>query len=276
MGAIEGGIFDRREGLIETLRQGPEEKSRWRLWSIREAVAFLSDYSLSGVWRFLHRHGISWRSSRGQLYSPDPAYREKVAYLHQCLHCAAADPARYIVLFMDEMGYFLWPEKAKDWALQPPVEDRKKSKQKQWRLIGALNATSGKVHYLDGYIVGRTAVIRFYERIASYYAQAERIFVVQDNWSIHTHPQVMAALETLPIVEPVFLPTYAPWLNPIEKLWRLLKEEVIKLHRLADCFETLRARVCAFLDQFAEGSPDLLGYVGLRGQGKLAYALAHP
>jgi hypothetical protein len=262
--------------LIETLRQGPQEKSRWRLGSIRDQVAFLNDYSLSGVWRFLRRHGVSLRSSQVQLYSPDGQYREKAAYLYQCLHCASADPDRYIVLFLDEMGYFLWPEKAKDWTLLPPVEDRKKSKQKQWRLIGALNALDAKVHYLDGYIVGRAAVIRFYEKLASYYAQAKRIFVVQDNWSIHRHPEVMAALHDFSSIEPVFLPTYAPWLNPIEKLWRLLKEEVIKLHRLADCFETLRQRVCTFLDQFSEGSQDLLGYVGLRGQGKLAYALAHP
>lgn len=274
--ACAGGVFDRGEELTETLRRGPCGKSRWSLSLIGAQVDFLNDYSLSGVWRFLHRQGFRLRSSLVQHYSPDPDYLARQAYLLQVLHCAVADPLRYIVLFIDEMGYYRWPQGAKDWAQKPPVEDRKKSKQQQWRLIGALNALNGKVQYLDGYIVGRAQVIKFYEKIASCYAQAKRIFVVQDNWSIHKHPDVMAALQGLPSLEPVFLPTYAPWLNPIEKLWRWLKEDVIKLHRLADCFETLRERVCAFLDQFSDGSQDLLAYVGLLGQGKLAQALCHP
>ena len=58
----------------------------------------------------------------------------------------------------------------------------------------------------------------------------------------------------LPRCEPVWLPTYAPWLNPIEKLWRWLKGDVLKQHRLAGDWPALRRRVTAFLDQFATGS----------------------
>ena len=36
----------------------------------------------------------------------------------------------------------------------------------------------------------------------------------------------MEALFQWPRIEPVWLPTYAPWLNPIEKLWRWLRQEV--------------------------------------------------
>jgi hypothetical protein len=74
-------------------------------------------------------------------------------------------------------------------------------------------------------------------------------------------------------VEPVWLPTYAPWLNPIEKLWRWLRQDVLKLHRQASDWPGLRQRVRAFLDQFASGSLALLQYVGLAGEGKLAQAL---
>jgi transposase len=102
------------------------------------------------------------------------------------------------------------------------------------------------------------------------------MYVVQDNWSIHTHPDVQAGLVALPQVEPVWLPTYAPWLNLIEKLWRWLREQVLTLHRLADDWDALRERANAFLDQFAEASHALLQYVGLSGEGKLAQALSKP
>jgi hypothetical protein len=61
----------------------------------------------------------------------------------------------------------------------------------------------------------------------------------------------------------IWLPTYAPWTNPIEKLWRCLKQDVLHLHRYQDDWQGLRARVDAFFAQFATGSPDLLRYVGL-------------
>jgi transposase len=62
----------------------------------------------------------------------------------------------------------------------------------------------------------------------------------------------------------------APWLNPIEKLWRWLKEDVLKLHRLAGDWDALRQGVNAFLDQFANGSHALLHYVGLWSEGRIA------
>jgi transposase len=72
------------------------------------------------------------------------------------------------------------------------------------------------------------------------------------------------------------LPTYAPWLNPIEKLWRWRKGDVLKQHRLAADWHALRQRVNAFLDQFATGSRALLRYVGLLGEGTLARACYPP
>jgi len=92
-------------------------------------------------------------------------------------------------------------------------------------------------------------------------------------WSIHRHDDVVAALATLPQVESVRLPTYTAWLNPIEKLWRWLRQQVLLEHHLAGEWAALRQRVRTFLDQFAHGVRDLLHYVGLLGEGHLAQAL---
>lgn len=115
-----------------------------------------------------------------------------------------------------------------------------------------------------------------YAHIVSRYAWASRIYVVQDNWSIHRHPEVLEALTKLPQIEPVWLPTYAPWLNPIEKLWRWLRQDVLKMHQLAANWSQLRQQVHAFLDRFVTSSKELLRYVGLSGNGKLARAIRDP
>ena len=232
------------------------------------------------MWRALRRCGIGLRSGAAQQFSPDPEYISKRDHLYRCLGEAAASAGRVVLVFLDEMGYARWPDPAPDWAASapapPPAADRAGGPNRLWRVIGALNAVTGRVDFLDDYIVGRAKLIKFYEQLNRAYPDAGRLLVVQGNWSIHTHPDVLGALGRWPRIEPVWLPTYAPWLNPIEKLWRWLRQDVLKLHRLAGDWAALRRRVNQFLGQFAEGSQALLRYVGLTGEGKLARALQRP
>ncbi len=65
------------------------------------------------------------------------------------------------------------------------------------------------------------------------------------------------------------LPTYAPWNNSIEKLWHLLKKQVLHLHRFVNDWEGLKQRVHQALDQYLQ----LLRYVGLQDPLHLYHAL---
>lgn len=94
------------------------------------------------------------------------------------------------------------------------------------------------------------------------YPSHARVVVAWDNWPVHAHPKVLAAAAEHR-VELLFLPTYAPWTNPIEKLWGWLQRDVLAMHRLADQWDGLRQRVLDFLARFDGPSPDLLGVVGL-------------
>jgi transposase len=286
-GGIGGGHFEERESiqaeLLETLRAGPGEAarqevavgasgpapSRWTLRTIRVSVEWLTAYTLGGVWRVLQACGLGLHTSGARLFSPDPDYRRKVRHLHRCLRDAARRPDRVGAVFLDEFGYHRWPEVAPPWGLEVAVAPRAGNNQ-PWRTIGALNALTGQVNYLDGYIVGRQQVIQFYAQLNHAYPTLDRLYVIQDNWNIHTHPDVLTALAKYPRITPVWLPTYAPWLNPIEKLGRWLRQDVLKMHRWVEDWPRVKQRVRDFLDQFAHGSHDLLRYVGLVGKGKLA------
>jgi DDE superfamily endonuclease len=285
--ASVGGPFEERERvkeeLLETLRAGPGEAarrevmvgtrgpvpSRWTLRTVRVSVKWLTGYSLSGVWRVLQACGLGLHAARARLFSPDPDYRGKVRRLHRGLRDAARRPDTVVALFLDEFSYRRWPEVAPTWGLETAVAQRAGTNQ-QWRTIGALNALTGQVTYLDGYIVGRRQVMQFYAQLDHTYPAADLLYVIQDNWNIHTHPDVLAALARYPRIKPVWLPTYAPWLNPIEKLWRWVRQDILKMHRWVEDWPQVKQLVRAFLDQFAQGSPDLLRYVGLVGKGKLA------
>ena len=283
-----GGYFEEveavREELLEILHAGPGEAarrevavtksgpapSRWTLRTIRASGDWLTAYSVSGVWRVVQSCGLGVHSSCARLFSPDPDYRSKLRRLHRCLRDAARHPDTVVALFLDEFGSPRWPEVAPTWGVEAAVAPRAGNTQ-HWRPIGALNALTGQVNYLDGYLVGRHQVSQFYGLLERAYPKTvELIYGIQDNWHIPTPPDVVSAWEDYPRIKPVWLPTSAPWLNPIEKLWRGLRQDILKMPRWGEDWPQVTQRVREFLDQFAHGASALLRYVGLKGKGKLA------
>ncbi len=139
--------------------------------------------------------------------------------------------------------------------------------------MGALDALTGRVNFLQDSRISGEVFSRFLRQLDQAYQEAQTIYLIWDNWPVQSSDVVKATLAQLPRLQVISLPTYAPWLNPIEKLWRKFRQEVDYLHVLADDWKGLRERVQQFFAQFASGSTDLLRYVGLRGNGKLATAL---
>ena len=139
--------------------------SRWKLNTIRVTIDWLRDYSLSGVWYVLARCGLKLRLAQVQQHSPDPEYRKKV--------------------------FACWPEPARDWSATRPIAGRSDTNNQQWRTLDVLNALTGQVTYLDAYIIGRAKLIEFYGQLNQRYRRFETVYVIQDNWSVHQHPEVL-------------------------------------------------------------------------------------
>lgn len=131
------------------------------------------------------------------------------------------------------------------------------------RMVAFMEALTGKVLSWDmsRVTVGRLA--QCIRRVSAAFSQAETIYLVWDNWPVHNHTTVQAALAQDPRIHVLALPTYAPWLNVIEKLWRLVRQEVAHAHPWCDDFQAFRAAIMAKLSEFAHGSPRLLRCCGL-------------
>jgi hypothetical protein len=131
------------------------------------------------------------------------------------------------------------------------------------RVVAYLNARSGAVHAED---MGRVTVQRLARSVSNLpamYPHAQTIYLAWDNWPNHTHAKVQQALDKLPRVTVLPLPTYAPWLNPTEKLWRRTRQRVSHAHPWSDDFGEFRRQVKEELDSLSQGSEDLLRYAGL-------------
>jgi hypothetical protein len=189
-------------------------------------------------------------------------------------------PEEVVLVVLDAMGDRRWPQTARDWMLAAPHPAHQLRHagptDRQQRLLGALNALTGQVTCLDTSRVGREPLGAFYRQLDPIAAEARRVSVVQDHWSIHHHDAVQVTWRQVPRLDPVWLPTSAPGLTPIETLWHPLRRDVLTGHRLADEWPQLRQQVNAFLDQFAHGSTALLRSVGPIGDGHLAYVRSSP
>lgn len=131
------------------------------------------------------------------------------------------------------------------------------------RVVGLLDAISGRTIAWDCKSVTADRLARYFKQIGGLYPDARKIYLVMDNWPVHFHPKVTEALKSDSRVEVVALPTYAPWLNNIEKLWRWLKQRVSHAHPWCDDFLTFKNQVRAELERLAEGSAELRRYCGL-------------
>ena len=178
-------------------------------------------------------------------------------------------PQQEVVLYVDELSFYRRPELTGGGVYYPGGEEPAfrvaPGYNTRYRLGGAMDMLTGRVIWVEGKIVGIVGVdaLRLLlTRVRQAYGEGISIFVIWDNWPVHYQQDVLAKASELNI-QLLWLPTYAPWTNPIEKLWRWLKQSVLHNHQLAEHFEVLKEQARTFLNRFAEDSPDLLRYVGL-------------
>jgi len=276
------------------LRRAPEQFgydcARWKLDMIRETCPWLTLDSRGGLSKLLKRLAISYKRGRDYVHSPDPNYDEKLSLIELARLKAFYEQNRYVFLYLDEVTYYRQPtvSRAYEAVGEPqPLARRSHRSNTSFRVLGALNALTGQVTYRQRSKTDTSCLAGFWYDLRFHYSDAETIYVVVDNWPVHFHPDVLAPLQeqnfpfqprlpdnwpTEPLpktkrddlpIQLLCLPTYASWLNPIEKLWRWLKQDILHLHRHSDDWPALKLRVEQFLDNFSHGSNELLRYTGL-------------
>jgi transposase len=300
-----------KEAILHTVRREPitfgKSRSRWSLSYIAEVCEWLQLNTISGLGKLLKRLEISYKRGRSYIHSPDIYYQQKMDRIAICLLKAWYEPEKYVLLYQDEFSYYRQPTVARDYEAMgefQPLARRSHRSDTAFRGIGALNAITGQVTYQQASRTSIPRLVKFYDALVPDYPKADTIFMVQDNWPVHHHPDLLIHLQPQHFEFPIHvpknwpdepspkairdaermaekrkailgdkrarlpikilqLPTYASWANPIEKLWRWVRQTVIHLHRLSDDWDMLKQRVCDFILSFRTGSNELLRYVGL-------------
>ena len=257
-----------QEDLLKVVQQAPSRqginRSRWWLEGLRQAVTWLQDCTPAAICRLLKRLGIVYKRGREYTHSPDNDYDLKLSYIQSAIALAQSHPQGYALLYQDELTYYRRPSLARAYAQQGSKNPRAvqgHTTNKKRRIAGALDIVSGQFFAQQRSSFNRKRLIAFYRDLEQAYPDVETLFLVQDNWPVHFHPDILLALQTSKICL-LRLPTYAPWTNPVEKVWHRLKQQLLHQHPFQDDWLGLQQAVQHWLEHCDDDPHDLLHYVG--------------
>jgi hypothetical protein len=202
-------------------------------WSLRRLRGYLErrrivpSISIETLRCILRERNVTFQRTRTWKRSSDPAFEAKAT---RVMALYRACPSDGVVVCFDEFGPI---------SLQPYPGHCYAQRKRPWRRRATYVRRGGVGYFFGAYDVhadllfGRyrlakttTEVSAFYKYIRRRYPAEQRIYLINDNLSLHWTPQIRAWAE-LHNVELVPTPTSASHLNRIECHFRPLREFVL-------------------------------------------------
>jgi transposase len=168
-----------------------------------------------------------------------------------------------LLLFGDEASFPQWGTLTYTWARrgqQPKVKTS--GKRKGYKVFGLIEYFTGRFFYQgqEGRL-NSAASIAFLTRVLEQTTQP--IVLIQDGAKYHTSAETNAFFAQQTARLQVFqLPTYSPDYNPIEKLWKKIKQQDTHLHYFPT-FEALTEKVEQALLKFTNTPEEILALCSL-------------
>ena len=258
-----------KQELARQLDAGPSaagfSAAAWRTPLIQQLIQNLFGvfYNVFYLAQFLKNLGFSWQKAAFVSDHLDELKRHewRTTIWPETVKQARSQGA--LLLFGDEASFPQWGTLSYTWArrgCQPKVKTC--GKRKGYKVFGLLDYFSGQFFYQGQ--EGRLNSEQYCAFLAQVLAQTKQpIFLIQDGARYHTSQATREFFaqhaERLTVVQ---LPTYSPDYNPIEKLWKKLKQEDTHLHYFPT-FAALTEKVERALLKFAQTPAAILSLCSL-------------
>lgn len=127
--------------------------------------------------------------------------------------------------------------------------------------IGAVNYHTGETKVIIRRRKRRKEIAELLEVLLEQHPE-ETIYVAWDNANTHQDDEVEAVVRgAAGRLVLLYLPTYSPWLNPIEMLWRHFRREVTH----CELFESVKVLISTaydFFDRYNAAPENVLSIIG--------------
>jgi transposase len=176
---------------------------------------------------------LGWRWKRAKLAAKDND-GERAAKLARIRRVVETLRPRQALLFADELDIALLPKSGYQWMPKgTQVEVLTPGKNEKYYLAGGWNWRTGTVHYRFGPRKTNQLFRDLLDTLELRYParRYDRIYVAVDNYKIHKAQAVERWLVAHSRFELLFLPTYCPRANPIERIFGDAHDKITRNHK---------------------------------------------
>lgn len=226
-----------KRSLLALLKRAPSAfgwcRTRWSCACLAAELKTRRGVSVSQetVRRWLHELGYVWKRARHVARDDDRERIPKLARIRRLIEGLRPSEALF---FADELDIHLLAKLGCEWMLKgTQVEVMTPGTNRKSYLAGALDFVTGKVLSVVGERKNRWLFIdllRVIER-ACPATKFTKVYVVVDNYGIHKAKAVAAWLAAHPRFELVWLPSYCPRANPIERVFGDVHDKCTRNHK---------------------------------------------
>ena len=234
--------------IVKTLETTPPGETHWSTRSMAKSAG-ISHTMVGRIWRTFRLQPHRTESFK---VSPDPQLVEKI---RDVVGLYVTPPNNAVVFSVDEKSQIQALQRAQpilpmDFG-QPERRTHNYLRHGTLDLFAALNVATGEVLTRCTAQHRAQDFVAFLRDIDASVEPALDIHVVLDNLSAHKAPAVQRWLVRHPRVHVHFTPTYASWLNLVERFFGLLTEKALKRGSHTSIAQ-LRAAILAYVDAHNE------------------------
>jgi transposase len=227
-----------RKQLYRLISQGPQNSgfpgTCWRSpmiqWLIYEK--FGVEYSVFYIPQLLKNMGFSYQKAKFVGDHKDPEKRKQWLEQKWPEIVKLAEEKNGYILFGDEASFPQWGSLTYTWAKkgQQPVV-KTSGKRRGYKVFGLIDYFTGRF-FCKGHEKGRLNSASYESFLSEVLSKTRKhIILIQDGARYHTSKAMKQFFAKKAHRITVYeLPSYSPDYNPIEKLWKKIKEKEIHLH----------------------------------------------
>lgn len=226
-----------KRSLLAILKTVPRAcgwcRTRWSCATLALEVQARRGLTVSAetVRRWLHELGWVWKRAKLAAKDDDPQRVEKLARIRYVFEHLSAKAALF---FADELDISLLPKVGYQWMPKgEQVEVPTPGTNEKRYLAGALDLRRGTIVHRVWWRKTHGLFLDLLKALDQAYPVAHftHLYVVVDNYKIHTAQAVEQWLAAHPRVELLFLPTYCPKASPIERAFGDVHDKCTRNHK---------------------------------------------
>jgi transposase len=226
-----------QRSLLALLRRMPQAcgwcRTRWSCATLALELQVRRGVRVSAETVRRRLHGLGWVWKRAKLAAKDDD-PQRVAKLARIRYTLEHLPARAALFFADELDISLLPKVGYQWmpkgeqleVLTPGTNEKR-------YLAGAWEMQSGRIVHRVWWRKTHGLFLDLLAMLDRTYPLPHftRLYVVIDNYKIHKAQAVAQWLAAHPRFELLFLPTYCPQANPIERAFGDVHDKCTRNHK---------------------------------------------